>query len=111
MIDRIYRLIVTVSDISTNVPHRRFHEAFSFKVFPKQVFDAPEAAGGHNAYVCCVRHALGHRCTIRIQTEAGGGGKGTHESSEKVGHCAGHEDDEDGDSEDFRVSKSRQIGE
>lgn len=75
------------------------------------MLDTPEAAGGHGAFLSSVRDILGHRCTIRIQTESGRGRERTHEASKKVGHCAGHEDDEGGDNEEFRVSKSRQIGE
>lgn len=74
------------------------------------MLNAPEAAGGHSTFLCSVRDVLGHRCTIGIQTKAGGGGEGTHEAREKVGHCAGHEDDEDGDGEEVRALGSRQVG-
>lgn len=108
---RAHGTIARVTGVSADVPHPRIQQAFSFKVFPEQVFDTPEAAGGHSAFLSSVRDILGHRCTIGVQTETSRGRERTHEASKKVGHCAGHEDDEGGDGEGFRVSKSRQIGE
>lgn len=75
------------------------------------MLDAPEAAGGHSAFLGSVRNVLSHRCTVRIQAQASGGSKGTQEAREKVGHCAGHKDDDDGDGEEFRVPRRRQVDE
>ena len=108
---RAHGTIARVAGVSTNVPYPRIQQAFSFKVFSEQVFDTPKAAGGHSAFLSSVRDILGHRCSIRINTETGRGREWTHEASKKVGHCASHEKDEGGDGEEFRVSKSRQIGE
>lgn len=62
------------------------------------MFDAPEAASGYGAFLR-VGWEVGGGATFGIKGHAGGRGEGAEEAIEEVGHCGGHDEDEDGENE------------
>ena len=68
-------------------------------MLPKQVFDAPEAAGRDGAFLRVGgKIDRGRGAAFGVEADARGRGEGAEEAGEEVGHRGGH--DEGGDEEE-----------
>ena len=96
---RTHSPITRTTRVPPYIPHLGIQQSFTLKILPKQVFDAPEAAGRDGALLR-VGGEVGGGAAVGAEGDAGGRGEGAEEAGEEIGHRGGHDEGEEGGGDD-----------
>lgn len=93
---RAHGPIARIRPVAPNIPDLGVQQPFALKRLAEEVLDAPEAAGGHGAFLRVGRDLDGGGVAVGVEGHAGRCGVRAEEAGEEVWHCGGHYDEEEG---------------